>query len=160
MLCMFGLVLLSLRLSQIEYLVVAIDEENKKVRLSLCQADVLKALAKDQELAKQDTMVPELQGDNNKSGTLPTFHPEFGRFMLEATPGKPWGIGFKDLLDVESDMKTRRVIAKQHMDPDQYPITLTTFPRLGTKDDFITPYYPPSGPALRSQFVPDEIANP
>ncbi|KAK5366392.1 glutamate--cysteine ligase [Exophiala xenobiotica] len=145
---------------EIEYLVVAIDEENKKVRLSLCQADVLKALAKDQELAKQDTMVPELQGDNNKSGTLPTFHPEFGRFMLEATPGKPWGIGFKDLLDVESDMKTRRVIAKQHMDPDQYPITLTTFPRLGTKDDFITPYYPPSGPALRSQFVPDEIANP
>ncbi len=80
--------------------------------------------------------------------------------MLEATPGKPWGIGFKDLLDVESDMRTRRVIAKQHMDPDQYPITLTTFPRLGTRDDFITPYYPPSGPALRSQFVPDEIANP
>ena len=80
--------------------------------------------------------------------------------MLEATPGKPWGIGFKDLLDVESDMKNRRVIAKDHMDPEQYPITLTTFPRLGCREDFITPYYPPSGPALRSQFVPDEIANP
>jgi glutamate--cysteine ligase catalytic subunit len=80
--------------------------------------------------------------------------------MLEATPGKPWGIGLKDLLDVEADMKLRRVIAKDHMDPDQYPITMTTFPRLGTKDDFTTPYYPPSGPALRSQFVPDEIANP
>lgn len=38
---------------------------------------------------------------------LPTFHPEFGRFMLEATPGKPWGIGFKDLLDVEPNMKWR-----------------------------------------------------
>jgi len=35
------------------------------------------------------------------------FHPEFGRFMLEATPGKPWGIGFKDLLSVETDMKLR-----------------------------------------------------
>ncbi len=35
------------------------------------------------------------------------FHPEFGRFMLEATPGKPWGIGFNDLLDVERDMKLR-----------------------------------------------------
>ncbi|KIW14348.1 glutamate-cysteine ligase [Exophiala spinifera] len=145
---------------EIEYLVVAMDDEHKKVRLSLCQADVLEALAKDQELARQDTMVPDIQEGNIKSGTLPTFHPEFGRFMLEATPGKPWGIGFKDLLDVESDMRNRRVIAKQHMDPDQYPITLTTFPRLGTKDDFITPYYPPSGPALRSQFVPDEIANP
>lgn len=80
--------------------------------------------------------------------------------MLEATPGKPWGIGFKDLLDVESDMKNRRVIAKDHMDPEQYPVTLTTFPRLGCREDFISPYYPPSGPALRSQFVPDEIANP
>ena len=27
--------------------------------------------------------------------------------MLEATPGKPWGIDFKDLLNVESDMKWR-----------------------------------------------------
>ena len=94
------------------------------------------------------------------TGTLPTFHPEFGRFMLEATPGKPWGIGFKDLLSVEADMKLRRLIAKDHMDHDLYPITLTTFPRLGTKDDFTTPYYSPSGPALRSQFVPDQIANP
>lgn len=41
--------------------------------------------------------------------TLPVFHPEFGRFMLEATPGKPWGIGFKDLLDVEPNMKRRLV---------------------------------------------------
>ncbi|KAJ9630102.1 glutamate--cysteine ligase [Knufia peltigerae] len=145
---------------EIEYLVVAMDDEHQKVRLSLCQADVLEALAKDQELARHDTMVPDIQEGNIKSGTLPTFHPEFGRFMLEATPGKPWGIGFKDLLDVESDMRNRRVIAKQHMDADTYPITLTTFPRLGTKDDFITPYYPPSGAALRSQFVPDEIANP
>jgi len=39
--------------------------------------------------------------------TAPVFHPEFGRFMLEATPGKPWGIGFKDLLDVERNMKWR-----------------------------------------------------
>ena len=46
------------------------------------------------------------------------------------------------------------------MEPDEYPITLTTFPRLGTKDEFTTPYYPPSGNRLRSQFLPDEIANP
>ena len=79
--------------------------------------------------------------------------------MLEATPGKPWGIGFKDLLAVEDDMKLRRKIATAHMDPNQFPITLTTFPRLGLPDT-IKPDYPPSGPALRSQFVPDEIANP
>jgi glutamate--cysteine ligase catalytic subunit len=44
----------------------------------------------------------------NRSGkTAPVFHPEFGRFMLETTPGKPWGIDLKDLLDVEPDMKWR-----------------------------------------------------
>lgn len=46
------------------------------------------------------------------------------------------------------------------MESNEFPITLTTFPRLGTRDDFITPYYPPSGERLRSQFLPDEIANP
>ncbi|KAH8819096.1 glutamate-cysteine ligase-domain-containing protein [Xylogone sp. PMI_703] len=80
--------------------------------------------------------------------------------MLEATPGQPWGIGFRDLLDVEINMKWRRKIAKEHMQPEEYPITLTTYPRLGSPGKFISPYYPPSGPKLRSQFVPDEIANP
>lgn len=147
---------------EIEYLVVAMDGTEEKARLSLSQAEVLKALTEDVELAKHGNMVPEYQGGEvaKNACTMPTFHPEFGRFMLEATPGKPWSIDFKDLLLVEADMKVRRVIAKQHMASNHFPVTLTTFPRLGTKDDFITPYYPPSGPALRSQFVPDEIANP
>ncbi|KAA8565232.1 hypothetical protein EYC84_010963 [Monilinia fructicola] len=88
------------------------------------------------------------------------FHPEFGRFMLEATPGKPWGIGFKDLLDVEPNMKWRRKLAKEHMNAEEYPITLTTYPRLGSPGVFTSPFFPPSGEKLRSQFVPDEIANP
>jgi glutamate--cysteine ligase catalytic subunit len=95
--------------------------------------------------------------------------------MLEATPGRPWGIGFKDLLDVQRNMEQRygeiqdcchsiltpgrRKIAKDHMNPTEYPITLTTFPRLGC-EDCTTPAYPVSGPKLRSQFLPDEIANP
>lgn len=80
--------------------------------------------------------------------------------MLEATPGKPWGIGFKELLDVEPDMKLRRKIAKEHMLSKEHPITLTTFPQIGVPGQFTDPYYPPSGSKLRSQFVPDEIANP
>ncbi|KAA8646486.1 glutamate--cysteine ligase [Aspergillus tanneri] len=140
---------------EVEYLVVAVDDEAKKARLSLAQAEILKSLAQDEALWKAGTSSGQHDGEEP-----PHFHPEFGRFMLEATPGRPWGIDFKDLLKVESNMKWRRVVAKSHMAPNEYPITLTTFPRLGTKDDYIRPYYPPSGPALRSQFVPDEIANP
>jgi glutamate--cysteine ligase catalytic subunit len=41
----------------------------------------------------------------------------------------------------------------------EFPITMTTFPLLGDRKS-VTPWYPPSGEKLRSQFVPDEIANP
>lgn len=145
---------------EIEYLVVCYDDEHRKVRLSLRQMDILEALANDEDLLKAGGGVPDLQrGAPQKGETAPVFHAEFGRFMLEATPGKPWGIGFKDLLDVEPNMKLRRRIAHDHMADTEFPITLTTFPRIG-RPDCTTPAYPVSGPKLRSQFLPDEIANP
>ncbi|CAM1500972.1 Fc.00g101340.m01.CDS01 [Cosmosporella sp. VM-42] len=150
---------------EVEYLVVTYSKDDPKVLLSLRQAEILEALASDKELAKEGGCVPDLQDEikdvkKTKEHPIPVFHPEFGRFMLEATPGKPWGIGFKELLEVEPDMKLRRKIAKEHMLSTEYPITLTTFPRIGAPGQFTDPYYPPSGPRLRSQFVPDEIANP
>ncbi|KAL8957363.1 MAG: hypothetical protein Q9183_006082 [Haloplaca sp. 2 TL-2023] len=104
--CRQRLVLTELK---IEYLVVAYDDQDCKVKLSLRQADILDALAKDEALCKQGGCVPDLQNVAREGEPLPTFHPEFGRFMLEATPGKPWGIGFKDLLDVEPNMRWRLV---------------------------------------------------
>ncbi|KAL2159694.1 hypothetical protein VTH06DRAFT_2263 [Thermothelomyces fergusii] len=143
---------------EVEYLVVSYSEQDPKVLLSLKQADILEALEHDKGLSKK------ANGPNGSSPQTsqppPVFHPEFGRFMLEATPGKPWGIEFKELLEVEPNMKLRRKIAKEHMLPNEYPITLTTFPRLGSPGVFSDPSYPVSGPKLRSQFVPDEIANP
>jgi glutamate--cysteine ligase catalytic subunit len=140
--------------------VVTYSEDDPRVLLSLRQADILLALAADEDLSGKGGCVPALQEVGLQKNALPVFHPEFGRFMLEATPGKPWGIGFKELLDVEPDMKIRRRIAKDHMKSTEYPITLTTFPRLGVPGVFTDPFFPPSGPKLRSQFVPDEIANP
>ncbi|KAH9906822.1 glutamate-cysteine ligase [Xylariomycetidae sp. FL2044] len=147
---------------EVEYLVVNYSKDEPKVLLSLRQADILTALAADEELSTKGGGVPAINDvkPQENSNPLPVFHPEFGRFMLEATPGKPWGIGFRALLGVEPDMKIRRKIAKDHMKPEEYPITLTTYPRLGVPDVFTDPYYPPSGSKLRSQFVPDEIANP
>lgn len=46
---------------QIEYLVVAFEEEKRKVKLSLRQADILDALAKDEALCRQGGCVPGLQ---------------------------------------------------------------------------------------------------
>ena len=46
---------------QIEYLVVAYDEEHHNVKLSLRQADILRALAEDEALSKKGGCVPDLQ---------------------------------------------------------------------------------------------------
>lgn len=56
------------------------------------------------------------------------------------------------------------------MHADEFPITLTTFPRIGRDGDFFTPkeftlggettLAEIHGERLRSQFVPDQIANP
>ena len=56
-------------LSQIEYLVVNFDERKRQVKLSLRQADILRALAEDEELVKQGGGVPDLQRTgHNKYG--------------------------------------------------------------------------------------------
>ena len=92
---------------EVEFLVVAFDDKVCSVKLSLRQGDILAALAEDEALCEQGGCVPDLQVVKSQGEAVPVFHPEFGRFMLEATPGKPWGIGFKDLLDVERNMKWR-----------------------------------------------------
>ncbi|KAJ4306215.1 glutamate--cysteine ligase [Collariella sp. IMI 366227] len=126
---------------EVEYLVVTYSKDEPKVLLSLRQADILEALANDKSLTKNgcEPVLPD-GSSSQVSQPPPVFHPEFGRFMLEATPGKPWGIEFKELLEVEPNMKLSPPVISQGV--------------------FTDPSYPVSGPRLRSQFVPDEIANP
>ena len=42
----------------------------------------------------------------------PVFHPEYGRYMLESTPGAPYTGCVRDLLLVESNMRLRWVTAR------------------------------------------------
>ncbi|BFZ62030.1 glutamate--cysteine ligase [Saitoella coloradoensis] len=146
---------------EVEYIVVSYDDDEKDARLSLRQAEILKTLADDEALKRAGGVIPEQQEQSSVSPAeiLPTFHAEYGRYMLEATPGAPYNCSLKDLLTVEPNMKRRRVIAKAHMKENESPITLTSYPRLGC-ERFTDPYYPPTGAASRSLFLPDEIINP
>lgn len=80
--------------------------------------------------------------------------------MLEATPGYPYTASFDDLLNVEKNMERRREIAIAHLLPNEFPVTLASYPRLGAPGQFTDPYYPATGPASRSFFLPDELINP
>lgn len=87
------------------------------------------------------------------------FHPEYGRYMLEATPLNPYSDSLDDLLYVEKNMVKRREIAiKEIEDPNVVPLTLTAFPMMGCID-FCYPSVRPAGNSSKSLFLPDEIIN-
>lgn len=98
-----------------------------------------------------------------KSREMPAFHPEYGRFMIESTPGHPYTGQAKDLVNVEADMRFRRKIIRSHLLPHELPITLTSWPRLGVDGAQFTdpPTFPdPEHSASKSQYVGQMITNP
>ncbi|WBW71539.1 glutamate-cysteine ligase Gcs1 [Schizosaccharomyces osmophilus] len=89
---------------------------------------------------------------------VPTFHPEYGRYMLESTPGAPYGSVLKDFLFVECNMLLRRKIIENQLLPHEHPLTITNFLRLGT-NHFTDPETKADGQTSRSFFLPDDIIN-
>lgn len=99
------------------------------------------------------------------SSTIPTFHPEYGRYMLESTPGAPFSGTPKDLILVECDMRFRRQIIRSHLLPHELPITLTSWPRLGVVGEgavFTDPETKADSErsSSRSQYVGELLTNP
>ncbi|GAA5821113.1 hypothetical protein JCM10212_002983 [Sporobolomyces blumeae] len=136
---------------EIEYMIISYDDEGKNARLSLRQEEILADLQSDAAKSKQ--------GNPGKEACIPVFHPEYGRYMLESTPGAPYGATLDDLLLVEGNMRYRRKLAQSRMKPNEIPVTLTSFPRLGAPGVFTDPYHKPGGGVARSLFLPDEVIN-
>ncbi|KAJ7680279.1 glutamate-cysteine ligase catalytic subunit [Mycena polygramma] len=137
---------------EVEYLVVALDDEEKDARLSLRQTEILEKLS---------SIVGSISSDCPDSISVPTFHPEYGRYMLESTPGSPYTGSIPDLLSVEANMRYRRVLARKHLKPNEIPLTLTSYPRLGVPGPFTEPYFDPADAiSSHSLFLPEEITNP
>lgn len=121
-------------------MVVSLDNKIHKARLCLRQSEILNKLAEHPE--------PDV-----------VFHPEYGRYMLEATPGQPFTGEFADLVKVEENMKKRRKLAKEIMKPSEFPLTVASYPLLGVGEDFTDPPYAADGSASKSLFLPDQIIN-
>lgn len=136
---------------EVEYMVVALDTANKNAVLSLRQGEILPVLA----AAMQGPTRPPPPIQVN-----PIFHPEYGRYMVEATPGEPYTGALPDLLSVERNMRYRRFILRKHLKDNEIPMAITSFPRLGVPGVFTEPYYDPAAAmASHSLFLPDEITN-
>eukprot|EP00602_Paraphysomonas_sp_CaronLab_P001393 CAMPEP_0185025476 /NCGR_PEP_ID=MMETSP1103-20130426/8414_1 /TAXON_ID=36769 /ORGANISM="Paraphysomonas bandaiensis, Strain Caron Lab Isolate" /LENGTH=662 /DNA_ID=CAMNT_0027558679 /DNA_START=268 /DNA_END=2256 /DNA_ORIENTATION=- len=92
-----------------------------------------------------------------------TWHPEYGAWMVESTPSRPYSNYVAELLRVERNMLLRRRRLLSVLKPNEIIPYVTAFPLMGTTD-FI---HVGSGeqveldaPHSRSDYVPDIVINP
>lgn len=57
------------------------------------------------------------------------WRPEYGAYMIEGTPGKPYGGLLAHFNIVEANMRYRREEAQQLLGPNEVLMTITNFPR-------------------------------
>ncbi|PVU87665.1 hypothetical protein BB559_001713 [Furculomyces boomerangus] len=139
---------------EIEYVVVEFDHENKKTRLVKHASEVIDKL----QVAEMDYLEKKEKGlDATPPKSL--WRPEFGSFMVEGTPGEPYGSNIKDLVSVEESMIYRRNETMNLLNKNQSILSITSYPMMGTKDWF-TPFHEPDGIYFQSLFLSDEIINP
>lgn len=133
---------------EIEYGIFHVDHASKKVRLSLRGKEIM-----DELNAKEAA-----SGDGQEGCT---WVPEYGAFMVEATPDRPYSGFTTDLLRVERNMRLRRRRMLTVLHEDEIAPTISTFPRLGAQgDDGSVPPVPVGGPVTNSAYIGDGIINP
>jgi len=127
---------------EIEYMLVCVDENKKKVKLCLRANEILTILM--QEELEGKTHVPTL------------WRPEYARYMVEGTPGAPYGDCVTELRRVELNMQLRRQHVENQLKPNERVMSLSVFPMMGV-GTFTDPPFSPQGPVAQSLFTPDEI---
>lgn len=90
-----------------------------------------------------------------------TWVPEYGAWMVEATPGRPYTGYTFDLLRVERNMRLRRKRILTALHEDEVAPTISAFFMLGTQgDDGSVPPTKVGGPRTKSEYIGDGIINP
>ena len=87
--------------------------------------------------------------------------PEYGAWMVEATPNRPYTGFTTDLLRVERNMRLRRKRILTVLKPEEIAPTISAFPLIGSQgDDGSVPAVPVGGPVTLSDYIGDGIINP
>jgi len=137
---------------EVEAVMMTVDHEKKTAKLCLRGSQILAQLQKATDLLKdRDTPI---QMNSN-------FLPEYGCFMVEATPSRPYGGYTSDLRLVEANMALRRSLMETLLQPNERLMTFSNIPNMGTEDfvDTDTPA-PLKGSVANSQYNPDTVIGP
>ncbi|KAM3163355.1 Gamma-ECS [Lachancea thermotolerans] len=130
---------------EIEYMMCKIDDAGRNAVLAVDDDDVLCALNTED--------VGVCQAHNT------SFHPEYGRYMIEATPARPYS-GFMSNY-VEENMRERRAIVDSKLEKRGVELlSLAVFPRMGCPGfTDLSESWDHHNSASRSLYLPDEIIN-
>jgi len=131
---------------EVEYPIFELDEAAGTVKLSLRGGEILKTL--------QDA-----EASSNPWGQSCNWVPEWGSWMIEGTPARPYSGYAADLVQVERNMRIRRARILTALRPNEICPTIPCFPMMGV-GDFTSPSHAPKPGLSDSLFVPDEIINP
>jgi len=128
---------------EVEYLVVKMDHAEKRARLSLTG----------------DQAIERLDRHDRANPGHSSWKPEYGKFMIEGTPGAPFGESWRDFLELEKNMRERRELMQSVLGENEYGITLPNFPLLGVPDS-TSPATQPGGPIANSLYTSDDLIHP
>lgn len=133
---------------EIEYGIFKVDSIKKKIRLSLRAKEIMDRLNEKERLHAH-----RVEGCN--------WLPEYGAWMVEATPKRPYTGFTHDLLRVERNMRLRRKRLLTELAEDEVAPTVAAFPLLGARaDDGTIPPTEVGGSKTTSDYISDEIINP
>lgn len=134
---------------EVEYILVHFDDDNETARVSLRAQDLLTPLNEKEAL--------------DPTGVNSLWRPEYGAYMIEGTPGKPYGGLLAHINVVEANMRYRRQEIMDLLKPGEAVMSITNFPRLGAPN-FTHPVFKPTPQdeecAARSLYFPDEAIFP
>ncbi|KAM9665609.1 glutamate--cysteine ligase catalytic subunit isoform 2-T2 [Trichechus inunguis] len=105
---------------EVEYMLVSFDHENKKVQLVLSGEEVLETLQE--------------KGERTNPNHPTLWRPEYGSYMIEGTPGQPYGGTMSEFNTVEDNMRKRRKEATSLLEENQAVCTITSFPSTLTRN--------------------------
>lgn len=130
---------------EIEYILVKFDERQRKARVVL-KSEALLEILSEREIT-------------NPCACKALWRPEFGAYMIEGTPGKPFEGFLTHFNMVEPNMRHRRQEITDLLERDECILSLSNFPRLGCPEFTYPIYRPqPNNPqsVTMSQYYPDE----
>lgn len=126
-------------------MIVKFDDEKQTAKVSLRALEILNILQE-----------KELKDPN---GLKSLWRPEYAGYMVEGTPGQPYGGLLSHFNVVESSMRFRRKEVAELLSENETVMSFTSFPRLGCPN-FSDPSFEvtpnDSNSAAQSLFFPDD----